>query len=64
MSGRMDWRRAALAGRKRLNWRDEEELRSRDRAAKWLEKAERRRPPSASPGPLSTTRGSSEAPPW
>jgi hypothetical protein len=41
MSGRMDWRRARLSGRRTLDHRYEFDPDYPDRAARWLQKAER-----------------------
>jgi hypothetical protein len=43
MTGRMDWRRARLAGRRTLDHRHEHD--TPDRAERWLQRAERRRQP-------------------
>jgi len=42
MSGRMNWRAAQLRDRASMNVKREQDVRSQDRAAKWLETAERR----------------------
>ena len=61
MSGKRDWRKARLHGKRSVSVLDEQEYRDRDAASRWLERNEKAKPAAKIRSFMSERRSSGSA---